>query len=329
MELIPYIGNTYLIRGRLTTILYRLSAHSCVLIDNGWPDEGPELLALLEREKLTPVALVCSHMHIDHHGNSRRLREKYRAPIIMPKGEADICENPISLHSFFEYHTRSESYRRVIDEELFCDVDQVISPNQLTLEIEGTGSAGTGSAEKACGGKEHSGKECGGAETGKTEFRILHLPGHSCDQIGIVTPDDVCYVADAILSRGALSHAVLPFCWDWEADRKSKLSLCDLPYRHWVMPHNGTLNGRIDELVRANVERMDTRLREICCLADTPMTLCELEARCRAFYHLRDDSAAAAVQQNRHLRAYFHELILRERLKPVMKDGLLCYVKST
>ena len=136
-------------------------------------------------------------------------------------------------------------------------------------------------------------------------------------------------MADAILSRGALSHAVLPFCWDWEADRKSKLSLCDLPYRHWVMPHNGTLNGRIDELVRANVERMDTRLREICCLADTPMTLCELEARCRAFYHLRDDSAAAAVQQNRHLRAYFHELILRERLKPVMKDGLLCYVKST
>ncbi len=44
----------------------------------------------------------------------------------------------------------------------------------------------------------------------RSEFRILYTPGHSAGHICTVTPDNVCYVADALLSHELL-EAKLPY----------------------------------------------------------------------------------------------------------------------
>lgn len=97
-------------------------------------------------------------------------------------------------------------------------------------------------------------------------FRILHTPGHSSGHICAVTPDNVCYTGDALMSQ-ALLDAKLPYGLSIQLamesrERLRELEDCDF----FIMAHKGVCAGReigplIDanqELVRRRAERSGT-----------------------------------------------------------------------
>ena len=59
--------------------------NSAVVVDPG--DEGPVIEAL-ERHRLTPVAILCTHHHNDHVGGVAGLLERYPLPVYGPAAES-------------------------------------------------------------------------------------------------------------------------------------------------------------------------------------------------------------------------------------------------
>lgn len=43
------------------------------------------------------------------------------------------------------------------------------------------------------------------------EFGILHTRGHSPDHISIVTPDDILYLSDAVLTEENIRNTKIPY----------------------------------------------------------------------------------------------------------------------
>ena len=75
-------------------------------------------------------------------------------------------------------------------------------------------------------------------------FRILHTPGHSSGHICAVTPDNVCYTGDALMSQ-ALLDAKLPYGLSIQLamesrERLRELEDCDF----FIMAHKGVCAGR-------------------------------------------------------------------------------------
>ena len=99
MELIHVSGNTDCLLGKTAVGIYRIDDTRCILFDNGYSKEYDELVGSLKDAGLTPAGLIVSHAHIDHHGNSKRLREAFQIPLAMSLGEAGLIASQAALAS--------------------------------------------------------------------------------------------------------------------------------------------------------------------------------------------------------------------------------------
>ena len=168
MELIHVSGNTDCLLGKTAIGVYRIDDTRCILFDNGYSKEYDELVGSLKDAGLTPAGLIVSHAHIDHHGNSKRLREAFQIPLAMSLGEAGLIASQAALERYTNYFGRSEEEKVSIDTEQRCPVDCIIQPEDTSVTL------------------------CG------VTFPVHHLPGHSLDHIVIATPDGVCFAGDAL-----------------------------------------------------------------------------------------------------------------------------------
>ena len=218
MELIHVSGNTDCLLGKTAVGIYRIDDTRCILFDNGYSKEYDELVGSLKDAGLTPAGLIVSHAHIDHHGNSKRLREAFQIPLAMSLGEAGLIASQAALERYTNYFGRSEEEKISIDTEQRCPVDCIIQPEDTSVTL------------------------CG------VTFPVHHLPGHSLDHIVIGTPDGVCFAGDVLLTENVLRHVKLPYCDHVGLDLESKEAITKLPYQHWILSHKGPFDGNIREL---------------------------------------------------------------------------------
>ena len=54
---------------------------------------------------------------------------------------------------------------------------------------------------------------------------ILRTPGHAPDHICVITPDNVCFAGDALMTEDVLAEAMVPFVFDMADDLASKALL--------------------------------------------------------------------------------------------------------
>lgn len=84
-------------------------------------------------------------------------------------------------------------------------------------------------------------------------FRFIPLPGHSVAHQAVVTPDGVCFLGDAVMSK----DSKLPYHLDPAKAIASMEQVLTLPYDSFVLSHEGIYN-------RAEIRRIteDNLLRE-------------------------------------------------------------------
>lgn len=87
---------------------------------------------------------------------------------------------------------------------------------------------------------------------------LIPLPGHSIAHRGVVTPDGVCFVGDAIMSV----RSKLPYHLNLRNALESMEKICDLPYPFFVLSHAGVYDRdaahRIaEENIQKECERLD------------------------------------------------------------------------
>lgn len=204
--------------------MFRLGGGEVVLFDSGlWMPGGDDLLTLLDKEGLRVVAVVTSHVHIDHVGYHAALRERYAAVIYMSLYDAGIAGKAGVLRSCF-FGLSARTMRRYA-ESLFTDCDRIIRPGDGEITINGA------------------------------RFGVLRLAGHAPEHLGFTTPDNVAYLGDTLLSENVLESVRIPFTTDCSADIDTKNLVGTLRYDGYIVAHNGVYTD-ITDLAQKNVRML-------------------------------------------------------------------------
>ena len=295
MKLTHITGNTFCLTGKTAIGVYRFNGNRCILMDNGYAQEYEELLSSLQEAGLIPAALIVSHAHLDHHGNSKRLRSAFGIPLAMPLGEAALSTSKAALDRYTNYFGRSREEQISIDRFQICPADRLILPEETEISL------------------------CG------IPLSIHHLPGHSFDHIAIGTPDGVCFGGDILLTERVLRHVKLPYCDHIRLDLSSKEKIAGLSYRHWIFSHKGVVEGDIRNLSEQNCALLLKRLDELCAILRTPMTRDEFYQASRILLDMHIGTADQLIRQERHLYPYLEDLVTTGRARLEVKDQMIYY----
>lgn len=293
MKLSQVKGNTWVAEGMELIPFYKLDEHRCILLDTGLSEEREELETALLENGLTPAGVLCSHAHIDHCGNSGYFQQKYHIPAALSAPEAAICQNLLTLKCYFL--TLSPA---MVEQESSCMIhtpDVLLPPQDGPFSFAGA------------------------------EFTLIHTPGHSPGHVCTVTPDGVCYLADAVLSHELLG-AKLPYNLSMAMCMKSREKLRGLPYDTYIMAHHGVCTGEeLPHLLDENQALIRTRAEEIRSLITHPMTSSQIDAAVCAYYQLFTHKPNRALRFERNICFFVEYLVDSGLLEVRCRGGVARY----
>ena len=296
MKLSQVKGNTWVIEASQLIPLYKLGDGRCILLDSGLPGEREELDEALCSAGLTPAGVLCSHAHVDHCANNGYFQEKYGTKVALTFPEAGMCSSLLTLKCYFL--TLSPG---TVERESSC---MLHTPDVIIPPADGPFSF--------CGAK----------------FRIVHTPGHSSGHVCTVTPDNVCYTADALLSEELLS-AKLPYNLSQKMAIASREKLRGLGCDFYIMAHRGVCaGGEISALIDANQALIRRRADEILSLVDRPMTASQIDEAACTLYQLFTHKPRRALRFERNVRFFIEYLVDAGRLAEQCQNGAVYYVRT-
>ncbi len=170
-------GNTYILRGSPSTILY-MSSENVYLIDPGHGSKRAKQIARALMEINKPVKIIVTHYHSDHLATIPKIIERIEGDIqvVAPSRDIPGIEDPsYRIAMTFGYPLELWSSLLIFDAP-GVKVDEPLKEGSSIGEIE-----------------------------------TIHLPGHTPGQIAVLTPDDVLYVADSVFGDRVLSNYLLPY----------------------------------------------------------------------------------------------------------------------
>ncbi|NLB87902.1 MAG: MBL fold metallo-hydrolase [Syntrophomonadaceae bacterium] len=210
MKLHHVAGNTYYINYPSVVGVYKFDDDSCLLIDSGAsPSFGTKTLKILDQMDLSVHGIINTHFHSDHSGGNAVIQEQTNCPIYASPVDKMFIENPL-LSPFSVYSAYPlEPLKNKFVMNPYSKVTDVVEDGKILIKNK--------------------------------EFKIIELTGHTMGQIGIVTPDDVFFTGDAIISK----HSLRKFPFLYMADLDSYLNtiekLKNTNYPYVVVSHEGLL----------------------------------------------------------------------------------------
>ena len=287
--------STWYIDATVSIPVYFLNDREVVLIDSGYVDRDQDLIkAVLEENNLTVKAAIASHCHVDHVGNFQWLRETYGAELIVPEIEKWI----ISDTAFIAYLYRPV-HAVVLEDDvkhMYFNPDRTYKKDDTKIEI------------------------CG------KEFGLVYAPGHTIGHTLIVTPDDVCYLGDAIVCESMLEKSKMLTCNDWDADFKTKEEILKLNYSKYILGHSGLcedLKALADKNVKRRMELIDIVVKML--EGQDEWTMNEIE---RGYYKLAGMHANRRQPMSiyrRNLICLIEYLIVKNIVKCDFSEGTMVY----
>ncbi|MEW6727438.1 MBL fold metallo-hydrolase [Desulforudis sp. 1088] len=207
LELIHLKGKTSYIKGAVNVGVYDRGDGKCILVDSGLDESsGRQLLRCLEGANLTPCAVINTHSHADHFGANKFVRNRTGARFWATSFEKAVIENPLLEPVFLFSAVPVKEMRTKFLMGQPCPVDHVLSAGRQ--EIAGI------------------------------SMEIVDLAGHAPEQVGVVTPDDVFFAADAFVSGDIVEKYRLPYMADLVAAKESLRRVGSMSHS-WVVPSHG------------------------------------------------------------------------------------------
>ena len=287
-------GNTYVIRAAQMIPIYKTDEKHFVFLDTGLYAQREMIEDALKEYGLTPVGILGSHAHVDHSGNHAYFRKKYGIPLCMSLGEAGMCVNESALklcYSQFNLEHLKENPRFL---ELITDTDVVIK-------------AGVGSVN-FCG----------------ADFQIIPVPGHTIDQIAVITPDNVMYVADACVSKAELDAIKIPYNLCVEIVISSMENLKGHGCDKYIFAHYG-VEDEIEPAIDFYTQRINTILDDIMSVVEGEMTEDEIMKGLCEKYGMLSSNPDRAPLYKRFAGSYIEYLLDLGRLARTAHDGIVYY----
>lgn len=296
MNIIKVKGNTYCIDTGMTYIpFFKINNEEFIMLDTGLKRREREgIEEILKNNNFKVRAILNSHAHIDHIGNNAYFKNKYNSIIAMSAYEAVICSSEINLKVYYGSQALKdvkENYGHMV-----CKTDISIYEDQNEVSV------------------------CG------VNFRIIHTPGHSPAHICIITPDNVAYIGDALISYEVMKGAKMPYAYMLSEDMKSKAKLYDLNCSKYVIAHKG-IYSNITQLISDNIDFYESIAMRIYKIIDKPMTMEEIMKVSMKNLNINIHGIYKYYSMERMLKSYVEYLYEIEKLKLIMENGFLKYAK--
>ncbi len=290
-------GTTWcIVTGYAKIPFYKLDEKRVVMIDSGLPDDGPDIVALLEENGLQVVAVLTSHTHPDHAGNHRLLQEHFDAKIYMTPLAKATMSDPMSMYAILGTKAGYHKSINRLGEGVRTDVVLPWEDGEVTVE---------------------------GAV-----FRQITTAGHCAEHLCFITPDNVAYLGDAILSPKLIQSIRLPYCACLEPYMEALGKIEALNCDKYILAHN-SVEEDAREMVRITRETLEQRLNALEALADTPVTLDELVREFLVQTNADLTSWRSVNGVGFNAKAFAGYLVDHDRLKFVLEDGIMKYVRTT
>ena len=274
---------------------YKLDENRIVMIDSGLPDDGPDIVALLEKHALQVAAVLTSHTHPDHAGNHRLLQERFGAKIFMTPLAKATMSDPVSMYAILGTKAGYHKAINRLGEGVRTDV--VLPWEDGEVSIEGA------------------------------VFRQFTTAGHCAEHLCFITPDNVAYLGDAILSPKIIQAVRLPYCACLEPYMEALGKIEALNCDKYILAHHSVEEDN-REIVRITRETLEQRLNALEALADTPVTLDELVRKYLVQTKADLNSWKSVNGVGFNAKTFAGYLVDNKRLKFVLVDGIMKYVRE-
>lgn len=296
MEIKEVKGNTFCIDTGMTYIpFYKINEEEIIMLDSGWAKRDQKGIdQLLDKNNLKVIAIICSHAHIDHSGNNAYLKNKYNCVIAMPAYEALISNSMVNLKIYFRNHALTDVIERF--GHMVCETDIMIWDNQDSIRI------------------------C------DIEFKILFTPGHTPEHICIMTPDNVAYLADALISYEVIAEAKMPYVYILSEDLKSKEKLLDLKCSKYVVAHKGIYDD-ITKLITDNIDFYKNIAKRVYEVIEGSMTMETITKTVVEKFGIPVNSIDKHTEIERIIRSYVEYLSEEGLINLSIEDGFIKYKK--
>ena len=247
-----------------------------VLIDSGYTESDADWIAeMLESEGIRLEAILHTHAHPDSSGASFYLKKRFGCKVLISQGQRTFLEHPnrsnyIAMVQAAVEREKEETesqreqgedegeikppetaealIKRAVVEPKPCQADGVLDPSRpYTMS------------------------------TGKS-FTMVDLSGHVVGQFGIVTPDQVLFIADALYTFDELAEKPIPYLESVEQFKKSLDLLLKTPYSRFVPAHGKPIEFSINHEVLFHQRQLEMIEQAIILHLQLPHTREELVA---------------------------------------------------
>lgn len=297
MELRQVKGNTWVLESWELLPLYRLDEHRCILLDSGMWDQRDELEAALDAAGLEPVAILCSHAHMDHMGSNAYFQKTRGTQVVMSLGEAAQIMSPLGLQ--LQYYNFNMGAFGAYPElgTAPCLPDRILRPGEREVELFGA------------------------------RFEILPTPGHTIDHISVRTPDDVLYLADAMMTGRVLYRSKFPYAISVGDYLDTLVKLRAVKAAQYIVAHKG-IYREILPLIDLELRFFQQRMLDLLDCIDEVTTPKLLTRAICARYRARPKHPRSLAYFEQASQTYLNYLTDRGWLTLEARDNTLVYRKA-
>ncbi len=284
-ELIKLGKKTYYIKGFTNIGIYVLDNNEVCLIDCGLSNMGPIILDILKENNWKLKYIINTHSHADHTGSNNYLLQNTNAKLIASKIERVFLRNSKLDIGFLYGGYPLDEY----DNKLMHIEEQ--------REILPLASLPDG-------------------------IRSKKLPGHHYDMFGLMTDDNVFFVADAISSKRLIDKEHIMLIYNVEGYFKSLDNI--LSYEGTIVPAHDNPTDDFYDLVIYNRDKAIEIINVIKEILVTSKTLEEVVSLVFDHYRLK-------ISYNKYLlitstiRSYIAYLNNKKELTTTFKDNKMYF----
>lgn len=241
MELTKIKGNTYYINAPTNIGVYTFKNKGCLIIDSGINNSAARKIDdVLVQNGLTVRNIINTHNHVDHSGGNALMTSLHTGCTIYASEKEKLFIENGELQNSVLF---CASPIKVLD-------NAVKSPSVNYVLDYGTN------------------------KIGDEKIEILPLPGHSIEQVGVITPEKVCFTGDSVFSCEIIEKYSIPVIYDLDKTIKTLEYAKDIDADYFVISHASSVLNRDEFLktVALNIKNVHKYADEILELLDQPMS---------------------------------------------------------
>ncbi len=247
-----------------------------VLIDSGYTEADAQWIGdLLESSVIKLEAILLTHAHPDVSGGAAYLKKRFQCKVYVSSAQRSALENPKGSNYISMVQAAVEKEREEEKSEASETKEAQNEKGAVATEAPPKKSVIVPQPCRADGILSPTKPFV--MSTGQV-FTVVDLSGHVMGQYGIVTPDKVFFIADALYTFDELSEKPIPHVESVELFEKSLAELLETPYSHFVPSHGKPLEFSISNEVLFHQRQLDMIAEAIKLHLQMPHTKEELVA---------------------------------------------------